>query len=110
MGRGGSSPGGNPQSYAVPPPSLGIHPHPPPFIPIFGFSFQIVPKPLLDDHPVLEDLYRVLGFDLGVIMMVIFFLRQCLRASNTRIRGVGSRADVASIRSVSKETWNKNEN
>jgi hypothetical protein len=81
---------------------------------MFGFSFQIVPKPLFDDHPVFEDLYKVLGFDLKKIVCDndgCLVLRQRLRASNTRIREVGSRADVASsIRNVSKETWNKNEN
>ena len=39
-----------------------------PFIAVFGFSFQIVPKLLLDNHPVLENVHKILGFNLGEIM------------------------------------------
>jgi hypothetical protein len=39
-----------------------------PFMSVFRFSLQIIPKTLFDDRPVLEDIYKALGSDLGKIV------------------------------------------
>ena len=59
---------------------------------------QIVSVTLLDDPSFFENVDKVLGLDLGEVVMIVavLFICQRLRASKMRMRKVASSADAAS--------------